>query len=116
MYTPHWLTPKGELIKLDDEETHHDWLKKNTKYRDPTMDDAFADGWTRVFSTGKTIFSHNDVKMPSAKQKSELIDHALMNGFNEVIHAKGPKDHIIWSNRDQFSHKTYSDELSVKYG
>jgi hypothetical protein len=115
MRNAHWLTPKGEMIPIQGIGTHIDYLQNHTEHKDGTYNNAFRDGWQRVYSEGRTLMTHNHDRPPTSRQQNVLKDHAMMNGFHDIIHTNGQYDRTLWSKHDQFSHKTYSNELAIKY-
>lgn len=97
-----WMTPGGKYHPVVGMDTHEKLIKK-LGYKD--INDAYADGWQRIIAMGNVLYSHNPVRAPNGTQKSQLIDHALEERHEAVIHDNSKTSRVLWDSQDRLSRK-----------
>lgn len=105
-----WLSPAGEFHPVvrtpagggkHDWTTHHQWAVQHGVQGGEN--ELLGGGWMRVQRIGGSLFAANESDMPlTAKQSKNLIDHAQMLGYEEVVNElSGGRSKVIWSKHDR---------------
>ena len=105
-----WLSPAGDFHPVartpagggkHDWTTHHQWAVQHGVQGGEN--ELLGGGWMRVQRIGGSLFAANESDMPlTAKQSKNLIDHAQMLGYEEVVHElSGGRSKVIWSKYDR---------------
>jgi hypothetical protein len=95
-----WLAPHGKFYPIIQPDTHQSWAVRFFKDKN-AVENIYKKGWVRVYYYSKTIYASNADNPPNARQRKELIDLALENGFNEVIWDSEENEKVIWSREDR---------------
>lgn len=95
-----WLAPHGKFYPLAGGDTHSSWAIRFFKNKN-AVQNIYEKGWMRVYYYSKSLYVSNSSQPPNSRQRSELIDLALENGFNEVIWDSEENEKVIWSKEDQ---------------
>jgi hypothetical protein len=101
-----WQKPDGTFIpiKYSHGSDVHRMRKLNPDFdnKDDHTLDMWKMGWNRITFIAHTLYVHNEVRRPSDKQKSALIDLAIRAGLREVSYEglEGVNNVILWSKDD----------------
>jgi hypothetical protein len=93
-----WLSPSGEFHPLGGSDTHYTWSQR--KFR-KSPGEMFKEGWARVQYYGESLYANNDFLALSNRQRSALIDLAIVIGATWLIYEKGDRQQTIWGSGDR---------------
>ncbi len=97
-----WMEPGGKYHPVVGMDTH-DKMIRRLGFKD--SNEAYGKGWLRVVATGGMLYVHNPVKQPSMNQRQYLIDHALEDRYEGVVHDNGKNSRVLWDSQDRLSRR-----------
>jgi len=106
-----WQKPDGTFvpIKYNHGSDAHRIRKFEPEFdnKDDHTLEIWKKGWNRITFIAHTLYVHNEVRRPSDKQKSALIDLAIRAGLGEVSYEgpEGVNNVILWSKDDVLEEK-----------
>lgn len=101
-----WLSPSGEFHPVTSG-SHGQWANNFVKDQgldvnehSYSLDYMFERGWFRITYYGKDLYCHNNIRKPSGKCLTALIDAAIDQNMRSIRWDNEDDDIILWSNRD----------------
>lgn len=88
-----WLTIECKVIKMPAGVTHSDYTHREHHL---TIVEFMELGNIRLSHMGNTLYAHNCVKGPTRKQRAELENLAIENGYKYLSFDDDIEETLLW--------------------